>query len=146
MSDKKHSAALLGDSEILRVKHPPRKGVTWTVSDAGRLPSTAGGVGSKSSELADDGREIVGVSRAEKVGDVLKNEPPGTRLVKKARQFEKKAGSLAAETGSTTGNRDVLARESAGEDVDRGESSGFSDVSVESQVRMPEASRVNSSC
>ncbi|HSY50418.1 MAG TPA: hypothetical protein VLC46_16520 [Thermoanaerobaculia bacterium] len=85
-----------------------------------------------------DSHVPAGIDLQERI-DVLNDEPRRPRLFQYSYELKEKAASLAGQTCALARNADVLAWESAREDVDRREISGFSDVAIKSESWVSES-------
>ncbi|VVQ02525.1 hypothetical protein PS906_05148 [Pseudomonas fluorescens] len=107
--DQEYSTTLLGDSEILSIKHSPKS----------HVPAVRKG--------PDDCFKVVAIVDSEQVNDVFKHHPARLYFFEDSYDFPKQSAAFAAQSAdvsvafSGAGDADVLAGESSGEDVDRAE-------------------------
>lgn len=103
--DQEYSATLLGDSEILSIKHSP----------ASHIPAVRKG--------PDDCLKVSAIVDSEQVNDVLKDHPARLCFFEDAYDFPKQAAALALQAsgvlvaGAAAGVADVLAGKACGDDV-----------------------------
>ena len=96
---------MLGDSEILSIKHSPKS----------HIPALRKG--------PDDRLKVLAIIDSEQVKDIFKHHPARLNLFEYAYDFPEQAATRSPKpsagpvTLSATGNADVLARESSGDDV-----------------------------
>lgn len=104
--DQEYSTTLLGDSEILSIKHSPES----------HIPAFRKG--------PDDCFKVLAIVDSEQVNDILKHHPARLCLFEYSYDFPEQAASLATQAsgffvaGSGAGKADVLAGKAAGDDVD----------------------------
>lgn len=99
--DQEYAATLLGDSEILSIKHSPKS----------HIPAVRKG--------PDDCLKVAAIVDSEQVNDVLKDHPARLCFLENSYDFPKQSAPFALETsGPATGNADVLIRETRGDDID----------------------------
>jgi hypothetical protein len=99
-SDNEHTAAALGHSEVLSVKHP---------------------VGPPIPEFCQPSKDDGHVSAAvagEKAGDVLDDHPTGSELSKETMELEPKSAPLASQASTLSSHAEVLAGESSADHID----------------------------
>jgi hypothetical protein len=101
MSDKEHSTATLGDSEVACVENPPLHAVPE--------------VGQRSKNDA----EVPTAVRGEQPGYVLDEQPGGSKSLCDSGVLVEEAGAVSGEAASLAGDADVLAGESSGEEINR---------------------------
>jgi hypothetical protein len=101
--DHENAAATLGDSEILRIKHPP----------ASHIPALGEGL--------DDDAKVLASIGIEQAHDVFKHHPLGPYFFDDATDFPEKAGSRPCKPGSCPHAGDILAGEASGEHVNSGQ-------------------------
>lgn len=107
--DQENPATLLGDSEILSIKHSP----------ASHIPAVRKG--------PDDDLKVFAIVDREQVNDILKHHPPGLNFLDDSYDFPEKAASFAAEPALIlvavpgTGETDVLAGKASCDDIDSGQ-------------------------
>jgi len=95
--DQEYSTTLLGDSEILSIKHSPES----------HIPAVRKG--------PDECFKVLAIVDSEQVNDILKHHPARLCFLEDAYDFPKQSTSLAAQAsgvlvaGSAAGDADVLA-------------------------------------
>lgn len=100
MADKEDTTATLGDSEVLSVQYPP----------ADAIPEF-------DQRLEDDGK-VPPTGAVEQTRDVLKQQPAGTEASSEAYDLEEQPAPRASEASTLTSMGQVLAGESATEQID----------------------------
>lgn len=131
MADNEDATATLGDSEVSSVKHTPSCGSVRSDADAAVAPTILRDDGFPAGEVAEDelksgscsqSGSVVGVGVSvcrEKSGDVLENQPVGSKALSEAYELSVEATSCSlSQTSTAAGHADVCAGESSGEDVD----------------------------
>lgn len=100
--DQEYTATLLGDSEILSIKHSPKS----------HIPAVRKG--------PDDCLKVAAIVDSEQVNDVLKDHPARLCFFEDSYDFPKQSAAFALQsTGSVAaGDADVLAGEACGDDID----------------------------
>jgi hypothetical protein len=107
--DQEYSTTLLGDSEILSIKHSPKS----------HIPAVRKG--------PDDCFKVLAIVDSEQVNDVLKDHPARLCFFEDSYDFPKQSAAFAAQsaavsvTFSGSGDTDVLAGETGGDDIDGGQ-------------------------
>ncbi len=107
--DQEYSTTLLGDSEILSIKHSPKS----------HIPAVRKG--------PDDCFKVLAIVDSEQVNDVLKDHPARLCFLEDSYDFPKQAAAFAAQSAAVSvafplsGDADVLAGEAGREDVDGGQ-------------------------
>jgi predicted phage gp36 major capsid-like protein len=107
-SGNEDTTAALGDSEELSVQHSP----------ANAIPEVSQG--------PDDGSHVPSVVGRQETGDVLKNEPAWAHLVGQPHDLPEQPRACASQARAASRHRDVLARETTGEDSSLWNKSGCS--------------------
>ena len=104
--DQEYAATLLGDSEILSIKHSPKS----------HIPAVRKG--------PDDCLKVAAIVDSEQVNDVLKDHPARLCFFEDSYDFPKQSAALALQASggsvgfSASGDADVLAGEAGGDDID----------------------------
>jgi hypothetical protein len=89
-SDNEHTAASLGHSEVLSVKHPVRP------------PIPEVGQGSQNDS------HVPATVRREKARDVLDENPTGSELASETHELVEKSGSFASQPSTASSHAEVL--------------------------------------
>lgn len=128
-SDNEHTAAALGHSEVLSVKHPPDHAVPefdQPPNDDGEVAASVVGTRPSSSGVlvllfAEDNRcrsAVRASARRQKAGDVLDDQPTGTELSSETMELEPQSAPLSSQASTASSHAEVLAGESSDENID----------------------------
>lgn len=104
--DQEYAATLLGNFEILSIKHSPKS----------HIPVVRKG--------PDDCLKVAAIVDSEQVNDVLKDHPARLCFLEDSYDFPKQSAALALQASggaigfSASGDADVLAGEAGGDDID----------------------------
>lgn len=107
--DQEYSTTLLGDSEILSIKHSPKS----------HIPAVRKG--------PDDCLKVLAIVDSEQVNDVLKDHPARLSFFEDSYDFPEQTAAFALQAAGgsvafpAAGDADVLAREACGKDIDGGQ-------------------------
>lgn len=106
MSDNEHALAVLGDTEILAVKHLPLQVVPQLI------------------QRGEDSAERAPLMVSEKASDVLKKQKPWLFRPSNPRDLKKENATGIAESRAHAGNGEGLAGETAAQEIEVGETAG----------------------
>jgi len=109
MADNEHTAAALGHSVELSVKHPPSP----------QIPEFC--------QRSEENAHVSLVSRGQKTGDIFDNNPARSKLLKNSMELEPESGSLSSQALALSGNGDILTGKSSANKVNATEVV-FSDI------------------
>jgi hypothetical protein len=100
VSDNEHTAAALGHSEVLSVKHP----VAPPVPEVG--------------QDSEDDAHVPSFVRRQKARDVLDENPTGSELTSETHELVEQSAPLASQASTASSHAEVLAGESSAENID----------------------------
>jgi hypothetical protein len=119
--DNEHSTPSLGHSEESTVQNSPR--------DLRTIPPFA--------HFTQDGCEVESSIAREQSWDILENEDGGPKSSNNPHCIMEETAPISCEAGATAGDREILARKAAADDIDGRELIGIdlSDIAVDGCVR-----------